>query len=190
MAATSDAVGLLEALTIPETLDLRVGIDEWQDTADLVVDRNVIIVGSGTMNIYAALLNHVFEPLHFAMPPDGRSTEPIIAGGLRNQTHFGLHADGSHDSGFIMLAKSIFNLDKSIVWIAGITGMATQAALASLKDLLTGYIAIDDRAIGYVVSPRTPRGLGPGISEYYRKWRISEYKIVHQVDADGNELIT
>lgn len=187
-AATSDAVVLIEALTGINRLDLQVGIDEWPDTADLVTDRNVIIVGSGTINLYASIVNHVVEPLHFNMTKDFRTTDPIIAGGSCNKTHFGLLTDGQRDSGLIVISKSIFNLDKTIIWIGGITGMATQSVLTFFRDLLADKVKVDDRAIGCVIGPYTSQHYSVDISEYNKKWRISNYRIVHQVDSHGHEL--
>ncbi|QUY40410.1 caspase, EACC1-associated type [Acaryochloris marina] len=186
-AATSDTVGLIEALSKINKLDLKVGIDEWQDTADLVTDRNVIVVGSGTINLYAALLNHVIEPLKFSMTPDGRCTEPVVAGGSNNKTYFGSHSNDHPHAGFVIISKSIFNLDNNVIWIGGITGMATQAALSFFTDLLSGdFDFIKDRAIGCVVEPRKIHR--NDVSEYYKKWRIHSSQIIHQVDVDGNEL--
>lgn len=183
-AATSDAVGLMEALAVLQHKDLRVGIDEWYDTADLVANRNVIIVGSGATNLYALVLNDVFEPLHF-VKSEGRTSDQIVAGS-KHIKYFGRHATLPEDSGLILMSRSVFNLEKMIVWIAGNTGMGTQAAAIFLKDLIKGQVNIDDRAVGCVVGASVPKGVNAIISDYFRKWRLSEYKLLYWIDAGGN----
>jgi hypothetical protein len=188
-AATSDAVGMMEALAVLQAHDLRVGIDEWQDTADLATTRDIIIVGSGASNLYALVLNDIFKPLHF-VGSHGHVWDQIVAGYDKDKEFFGRHHASipSKDSGLMIISKSVFNPSKYIVWIAGITGMGTQAVASFFKDLLRGRIPINDSAIGCVVNPAVKTGVKAVVGDYYRKWRISDYEVIYQVDRDGKKL--
>lgn len=137
------------------------------------------------LHIYALVLNDLFEPLHF-IKSDGRALDQIVAGSKDTRMLFGRHATPPENSGLIIMSKSVFNLDKTIIWIAGITGMGTQAVTAFFKNLLRGQAHIDDRAIGCVIGPVVKTGVNADISQYYRKWRISDYEGLCWVDQDGN----
>lgn len=196
-ASTSDTVGLTEALSLMKVDGLSVGIDEWQDTADLVADNHVVLVGSGATNMYSLVLNDVFRPMRFYRTTErsgfqhGRSLDTIVATAADGtETFYGRHAEANEDAGLMIMAKSAFNLDRTMLFVAGITGMGTQAVFNLLKDIAVGRARLHDQAIGCIISPRVPESNrdGSDISEYYRKWRISDYEILHQIDHDGNKL--
>ncbi|MBI5634482.1 MAG: adenylate/guanylate cyclase domain-containing protein [Nitrospirae bacterium] len=196
-AATSDTIGLMEALSLLRVENLKMGIDEWQDTADLVVDNHVIIVGSGATNMYALVVNDVFKHMRFYRAKErdrdrsGRSLDTILVTNRDGkETFFGRHARGNEDAGLLVMARSAFNLNKVMVLIAGITGMGTQAAFNLFKDIALGRANINECAIGCVVSPNVKSSLRDvvDIQDYYRKWRISDYSVLHQIDREGNSL--
>ena len=134
-AATSDAVGIIELMAaLDGHRQVRVGIDEWDDTADVAADRNVVLIGSGIVNVYAFALNDIFYPAHF-VKTDGRVSNQIVVTWNEGDKHFGPHASGSKDSGLVIVSKSPFNLDRHMIWISGITGMGTQAIFSLVKYL-------------------------------------------------------
>ncbi|MBN1460118.1 MAG: toll/interleukin-1 receptor domain-containing protein [Armatimonadetes bacterium] len=189
-AATSDAVGMMEAMSMRGEDNLRVGIDEWEDTADLVAARNVLFVGSGATNTYGLVLNDLLTPIHFVVA-EGRPMDCITASSRNgDRVHFGPHTgDGvrkGHDlsdcAGLLIGARSVFNPERTMLWAAGINGMGTQAVAGLLKDLLQGRVRLPDAAIGCVVVPAVP---GKDLKEYYRRLRVSKYQILHMVDAEG-----
>ncbi|MFN7939125.1 MAG: hypothetical protein U0R19_37725 [Bryobacteraceae bacterium] len=195
-AATSDTVGLMEALSLLRIERLRVGIDEWQDTADLL-DDHVILVGSGATNMYSLVLNDVFGPMRFYRAREkmgdqfGRSLDSIVVCAPNGKEIFyGRHAEANEDAGLMIMAKSAFRLDRTMVLLAGITGMGTQAVFNLFKDIALGHANLHPKAIGCIVSPKAKHGVGESqdIAEYYRKWRISGYEVLHQIDRDGCAL--
>jgi hypothetical protein len=83
---------------------------------------------------------------------------------------------------------NIFNPRSALIWAAGINGMATQAVAALLKDLVTGRRELPESVIGWVVVPQVSAQDSSSLKEYYRRLRISRYRIVHAVDVDGNPV--
>ncbi|MBM4432844.1 MAG: hypothetical protein FJ025_02445 [Chloroflexi bacterium] len=198
-AATSDAVGMMEVLAaLGSNREVRVGIDHWEDTADVVSDRNVIIIGSGTANIYAFALNDIIHPVHFVKTRD-RVLDQIVATSKEGELYFGPHASPPKDAGLIIISKNPFNLERTLLWIAGITGIGTQAVANLLRDLIldTGSTLMREdipdstQPIACVAGPDI-RGVGNdwGISDYYKRLRILDYKIAWMVDRSGNMIQT
>ena len=192
-AATSDAVGLIEAMMkIEAKLDVEVGIDEWEDTADLTLDRNVLIVGSGAVNLYAYVLNDLFYPVKFRKE-DGILDEVIKARSSNEREIKFSKNSPPRDSGLIIISKSPFNLKKSLLWIAGNTGMGTSAAANFMKDLIVDAESVlsnlkkapkSGPPIACVVGAKT-RQPGDDLSHYYKRLRILDYNIHWMVDRNG-----
>jgi hypothetical protein len=150
-----------------------------------VVPRNIIIVGSGATNLYALVLNDIFKPIHF-IKSQGRALDQIVAGTGNDKKYFGRHALPPDNPGLIILSKSAFNPAKIIIWMAGVSGMGTQAVTTFFRDLLKGQVSIDDQAIGCVVAPRVPDQAD--IADYYGRWRLSDYELIYLVDRNGKRL--
>src|SRR5207244_3969452 len=71
LAATSDAVGLIEVFAaLQATPGMLAGIDEWTDCEDLAAQKNVVILGSPVVNVYAYAVNTV-TPAGFVKELDG-----------------------------------------------------------------------------------------------------------------------
>ena len=105
-AATSDAIGMIEVMAaLRANPEVRAGIDEWEDTADLVSDRNILIIGSGIANIYAFSLNDIFHPVHFAKT-GGRVFDQIVATSNEEQLYFGPHGIPPKDCGLVIISKA------------------------------------------------------------------------------------
>jgi len=193
-AATSDAVGIMEVMAvIKSNPEVRVGIAEWEDTADLVSDRNILLVGSSIVNIYAYALNDLLFPVHFAKA-EGQVFDLIIATSKEGTEYFGPHGIPPRDSAIVITSRSPFNREKALLWVAGITGMGTQAATRLVWDLVRDPVILSqkiearlDNPIACVVAPYIPEGLWE-ISDYYKRWRILDYKILWAVDKDGNSI--
>ena len=197
-AATSDAIGLLEAMAAAKSnTHVEVAIDRWPDTADLVADRHIIVVGSGVVNAYAFTINNIMHPLRF-VKSDGKVLPQVLAHSKNGTTSFGANAEDERDAGFVLVSKNPFSPTKAAVWIAGTSGTATQAAALLFKHLVIDAraclyrIGIDDRSphpIGCVVVPVVDLDasrLRP--QEYSRRWRIRGYEAVWAVDSSGDQL--
>jgi hypothetical protein len=196
-AATSDAVGLLEALAAARSnTNAKVAIDRWSDTADLVADRHIIVVGSGAVNAYAFTINHIMHPLKF-LKSDGKILHQLLATSDNGTTSFGTNAEDDRDAGFVLVSRSPFSPTKAAVWVAGTHGTATQAAALLFKDLVIDAgsclyrIGIDQspHSIGCVVVPVVDLDasrLHP--QEYSHRWRIRGYEVVWAVDSSGHQL--
>lgn len=195
-AATSDAIGILELMSNLNNKDVVAGIDRWEDTADLAYDRNIILVGSGIVNTYAFVINDMIEPAHF-VKTGGRIFDQIVVRSSKNKIkYFGPHTRSPKDCGLVGICCNPFNIDKKLLWIAGITGMGTQAAAKFVLDLSTKASTKDilkDKAensnishpILAIVSPSIP-GSPVKISEYYKRWRIQDYRILWMADKENN----
>lgn len=197
-AATSDAVGMMEVMAVLRSNpEVRVGIDEWEDTGDLVSDHNILIIGSGIVNIYAFALNDIFYPAHFAKT-GGKIFDQIVATSNKEQLYFGPHSIPPRDCGLVIISKSPFNLEKTLLWVAGITGMGTQATARFVWELIRDPKETLKRKIGgglndpiaCVVGACVPEGPeGPWeIRNYYKRWRIFDYRILWAVDQRGEPV--
>ena len=189
-ASTSDAMAVTELICASRThRDVIVGIDEWEDTQDYVADRNVIVVGSGITNIYSYIFNDLIKPLKFTRDPVvGNITELIIANERRYQ--FGNHAlfvDDRH-SGLLVLCNNPFNVEKKMLWIAGVTGIATSASARLAKDFLKlggkvipadAAIQINWRVVGGKSPPNSPS------SSFWARWRVEGYHMRWMTDVQG-----
>jgi hypothetical protein len=196
-AATSDAVVLLEAMAAARSnTNVKVAIDRWSDTADLVTDRHIIIVGSGAVNAYAFTINNIMHPLRF-LRSDGKILYQLLATSDSGTTSFGTNAEDERDAGFVLVSKSPFSPTKAAIWVAGTHDTATQAAVLLFKDLVIDAgsclyrIRIDQspHPIGCVVVPVVDLDasrLRP--QEYSRRWRIRGYEAVWAVDSSGHQL--
>lgn len=198
-AATSDAVGIMEVMGLLQSNEnINAGIAVWEDTADLVSDSNVVVVGSSIVNIYAFALNDLILPLHFVKNSSNNQIyDQIVATSKTGSMHFGPHSKSPspRDSALVIITKSPFNVvERSLLWVAGITGMGTQVASRFIWDLIKDPAILNQKLgghlinpIGCVVAPNIPLGLWD-ISDYYRRWRVLDYKILWAVDKDGNSL--
>jgi class 3 adenylate cyclase len=194
-AATSDAIGPMEILAaMHANADVIAGIDRWADTADVAGERSLLIVGSGTVNSYAFAFNDLVRPVRFARA-DGRVVDKIVVQSTQGRVTYGPHAAPPADCGFVALFRSPVNPERHAVWVAGITGMGTQAAARFAFDLISDADATirkrlgstDFNPIACVVGATTPSG-STDISGYYRHWRITEYALVVGIDSEGRAL--
>jgi hypothetical protein len=191
-AATSDAVAVTELIHASRTnRDVIVGIDEWEDIQNHVAERNIIVIGSGITNIYAYVFNDLIEPLKFARDSKILNImELIIANDRRYQ--FGHHAlfVDEMNSGLLVICNNPFNVEKKMLWIAGITGMATSAAARLARELLrSGGNALPrdtpcNHPIACVVGTQLPPNAPT--SHFSGRWRIEGYNLQWMIDTDGN----
>lgn len=198
-AATSDAVGIIEAVAaLKSNHGVRAAIDMWADTADLVSNHHIVLVGSGLVNAYSFALNDVMANLKFAKQK-GKVFNQIIAksNGKENEKVISFATQRTGDAGFVAISKNPFDPYRSLTWVAGVSGMATQAAALLFKDLVVDpgdclhKLRIDKNAspIGCVVAP-TASGMedDPNVSDYYQKWRIMRYRLLWAVDHEGSRI--
>lgn len=197
-AATSDAVGMMEVMAVLRSnLEVRVGIDEWEDTGDLVSDHNILIIGSGIVNIHAFALNDILYPVHF-VKAKGRIFHQIVATLNEEQLYFGPRGIPPRDCGLVIISKSPFNLERTLLWVAGITGMGTQAAARFVWELIRDPKETLRRRIGEsmsnpiacILAADVPEGPHEGLweSSYYKRWRILDYKILWALDQRGESI--
>lgn len=194
-AATSDAVGAIEILSATRAnMAVTAGIDRWADTADVACDRSLLLVGSGIVNTYAFAFNDLVRPVRFSKA-EGRIVDRIVVETAEGKTLYGPHANPPKDCGLIVLFRSPVNPHTHAVWIAGITGMGTQAAARFALDLVSDADATvrerlgsgDFNPIACVVGATTPSG-SSDISDYYRRWRIADYVLVVGIDRQGRAI--
>jgi len=198
VGATSDAVGVMEAMAaLPSNRDVRVAVDVWPGTGDLVsTRRNVILVGSGHVNAYAFAINDITPHLRF-VKSEGRMFGQLAMASRDGETRLGPYTGDERDAGFVSVSRSPFNAYQSLIWVAGINGRATQAAALLLKDLALdakGCLASiglgGSSPIGCVVVPRIEPMSGdraPG-EPPYTKWWIKRYRPIWAVDDLGRSL--
>jgi hypothetical protein len=177
-APTSDVVVCQDLIRLAEKYGyFQMAIDEWKETKEYVSTTNIVIVGSGVVNTYAYSIND-FLPLRFDR---SRATQQIVdaictKGGLRYGHHDKL--DSSH-CGLVIFSKSPFNLKKRMLWVAGITGLATAAAALCAKTLVesgNSVLKSFKHPIGCVVVPKLPFGVSP--DQYRGGQSIRHCKIV------------
>lgn len=185
-APTSDAVGVLEITAAMQASPRIVaGLDEWVDTGDLAPVSNLVVIGSPVVNIYAHAINAVV-PVQFVVHDGG-----FLRIRVREKRGYKLfpstveHSHANPHFGLVLLTASPLNPKRSLLWIAGITGMATQAAARLVRDLILNCTqTLADRFPPHsastnmaVVAPDW--GAGREAEHYlFGGWRVSEYKVV------------
>lgn len=199
IAATSDAVGIVEIFAaLQSSSTMLAAIDEWVDTEDLATQKNIVIVGSPVVNVYAYAVNTV-TPAGFKQEPDGLLRIRVSdTSGERYFPKTVEHSSFDRHYGLVMLTRNPINPKHHMLWIAGISGMATQAAARFARDLVlnpaqrlsvagdhllspaahttsgTEYSSSKEYSIA-VVAPHWERGWQA--DDYQGKWRVKGYRI-------------
>ncbi len=183
-AATSDAVGILEVFAALQSApSVSAGIDEWVDSGDLAAQTNIVVVGSPAVNLFAYAINQV-TPVGFVQNDYGplRIRVENLGKCYFYPGDFS-HSDFDKHYGFVYLTRNPINPDFHLLWIAGISGMATQASARFVCDLVTNPNAALDKIrcsnkesnIGIIV-PKWLEGYKP--EEYQGMWRVNDYTAV------------
>jgi hypothetical protein len=195
-AATSDAVGPIETLAAAgASANVVATVDQWEDTQDEAAQKHIVVIGSAVVNVYAYAFNRMEGlPVRFESPL-GTAVDIVASGedGKRTFPPGGRHAVQSRHYGLVLLCRSPVNPDNCLIWVAGITGMATQAAARFVRDMVVenpeGVIrrraqgAFAD-PIACVVSPAPPEGVS-ALPQYLGRWRIADYQIEWMADREG-----
>jgi hypothetical protein len=180
-AATSDAVGAIEVFAaIASSHDVFAAIDEWDDTVDIAAQGDIVIVGSPAVNLFAFAVNRVlrggFEestdrPMRIRV--DSREST------LRFPASYH-HGDDDTHYGLVLIDRNPINPEHRLLWIGGLTGMATQAASRLAKDLASQPKSVfpdeDNFPTAVVVRPHWKDGYDS--AQYQGRWRVSGYEIV------------
>ncbi len=172
--------------------NVTTSIDEWDTTLNEIFNRNVILVGSGIVNRFSLEFNDIVDSVRFVKIGDK------IIGEIRtfDGRSFGRGMHGRHYS-LVACFKNPYNIDYHVLWIAGITGLATNVAAAFVKDILMTNVdtVLSDKAkdwknklmeppVACVLESAVPGGLDP--NELYRRWKVTDYKIKWMADSKGN----
>jgi hypothetical protein len=194
-ATTSDAVGILEALAcLAPSSGVIAAIDEWADTLDVAHQLNLVVVGSPTVNLYAHAINATL-PAGFIEGPDRplQLRVAVDSGDAKRFPERIEHSSSDRNYGLVMTTHSPLNPDKQLLWIAGISGMGTQAAARFVRDLIRQpdntieqvereaqrSTNSDESQPANVVIVKPSFGAGFNVNHYIEGgWRITGYKIV------------
>jgi hypothetical protein len=182
VAATSDAVGIIEIFAaLQSSPDISAGIDEWVDCEDLAANRNIVIIGSPAVNVYAYAAN-IVTPAGFIQ----RANEPLrirIRDGGNERLFPPMIEHSSYEKHFalVLLTYNPINPKYHLFWIAGISGMATQAAAHFVRDLVLnstntlGSLRTDAADIlnAAVIAPKWQSGWQD--KDYQGTWRVADY---------------
>jgi hypothetical protein len=185
-SSTSDAIGILDIMAaLASASQIASGIDEWVDTGDLAAQANIVIVGSPANNIYAYAANTIslagFEyqpgvPVRIRVPEDGR---------IRFFPEGTVYSELDRCIGLVLLTRNPLNPQYHMLWIAGITGIATQAAARFVRDLvLNPNSTLDKWNSGKNLKPNAavimPRWREGYEMQHYHdgRWRVTDYTMV------------
>jgi hypothetical protein len=137
-AATSDGVaafecafGIHDIVTAAraDTSELRTKciVDEWlTPNEDTLRNTNLIVIGSGEVNLAALFLNGLVPGFHYGQElwDLGTMGDVLICGGQRLRRSPGGNTKLCHAGGIILL-KNPWNLKLRLLWVSGLTGLAT-----------------------------------------------------------------
>jgi len=204
-AATSDAVGAVECVSaLPANSDVVGAVDEWEDTQDLAFKRSVVIIGSPATNLYAHTVNQYMRPARFdasntSLLVYGPGSDEVVARYPKEE-----HSPRTRHYGLVLLCRNPFgpgtlgsgpeesDPPRWLLWVAGITGMATQVAARFARDIVAASdpdVFLKERGLR---GQETPIGVivraspeGPWqADEYHRRWRIAGYEVEQWVLRD------
>jgi hypothetical protein len=181
-AATSDAIGAIEVFAaIASSSGVFAAIDEWDDTVDLATQHDLVIVGSPAVNLFAYAVNRVLNA-GFEESEDRPMRVRITSGGQKLLFPSSYeHGVDDPDYGIVAIDRSPINPQQRVLWIAGLSGMATQAAAQLTRDLVMNPTSVlSESEAGYpsvaVVKPKWRPGYGS--ADYQGRWRVSGYEVV------------
>jgi hypothetical protein len=193
LAATSDAVGVIEVFAaLQSSYNVLAAIDQWVDTQDLATQKNIVIVGSTVVNVYAYAVNTV-TPAGFVHEESGllRIRVPGPSGDCLFPKTV-QHSSFDRHYGLVSITRSPINPKYHMLWVAGISGMATQAVARFVRDLVlnptqalnaAGIPSSKDYSIA-VVAPNWQRGWQA--DDYQGTWRVRDYRVVWFGPKDGD----
>jgi hypothetical protein len=188
-AATSDAIAAIEICAqISPNANIVAAIDEWEDASDLASQRDILLIGSGICNTYAFALNDLVTPVRFDKH-EGRVHGQIVALDGSTKVRFGSRANAGRHCALIVTMVNPFAPNKRLVWVAGITGRATQAAMTLMADIVRrGRDALTNsglppqfKPVACVVRARGANGL-----EEPPRGRVARYEMLWAADASGD----
>lgn len=153
-AATSDAIGVIEMCAhLPTNAGITAAVDAWQDASDLAGQRDLLLVGSGICNTYAFVVNDLMTPARFDKH-DGKVFGQIVVLQGDTKLRFGSRANAGRHCALVMTVANPFAPDRCMLWVAGITGRGTQAAMTFVSDLLkNGAQILQQRGLTYGFAP-------------------------------------
>lgn len=203
IAATSDGVaacnvlsGALRSPALTQLLTTEAIVDEWIRPDDpRVCESNLVIFGSGEVNLAALFLNGLVNDFFYGDDND----KPILnsMGNTLNVGNDTLQRSGPSTTdiknfGAVLLLKNPWNPEFRLLWISGLTGVATTAGSSlvqnSWKALKPDELKQGKRAIGLVFEKE-----GAKIVPHFwlvpqgRKachWEKAERSDVEDVEAD------
>lgn len=186
-APTSDAVGIIEVMAaLSQSPEIVAGVDEWVDTSDLAAQRDVVVVGSPVVNLFALAVNKVLPCAGFTVDHSGLMRIRVRENGRdRYFPEGGGHSELDSSFALVVLTHNPMNPKHQLLWVAGITGMGTQAAACFVRDLvLSPKTTLDrvkdrgrDKPTIAVIRPKWQAGYD---KEHYVRgqWRVSEYEVI------------
>ena len=186
-APTSDAVGIIEILAASQS-STRVcaGIDEWVDTCDLASQMNLVVIGSPVVNVYSYAINNVLK-CGFELEKNGLLRIRVVENGsLKFFPEKVEHAEVDRHYGLVYLSRNPINPKYFLLWIAGISGMATQACARFVRDIVLNATrtlgVLRERfqvseANAAVIVPRAEGGWE--LNDYLQGiWRVTNYDVI------------
>ncbi len=192
-ASISDDIWVTDLLASLNRIDnIIASIDEWDTTLNEIFNRNILLIGSGIVNKYSLEFNDIIDFVKFVRIGDK------VIGEIRtfDGQSFGRGMHGRH-YGLVACFKNPYNIDYYALWIAGITGLATNVAASFVKDIIINNIdhifkdkakdwdkKLNDYPVACVLEAAAPGDLDP--DELYRRWKVTDYKIKWMVDPEGN----
>lgn len=160
MAATSDVVaGLSSVVNLLRTTDAAGGqvdfnavVDEWPQTPGFAHRRNLLVIGTGEVNVIGTFLHGLVHDFYFGereWPP-----HPTSLGTQFDVDSHTFHRDpggGRIDHlGGVFLLKNPWALHRNILWVAGLTGRATFAGCHQLAAHWSDHRDSAERSIGVI----------------------------------------
>jgi len=113
----------------------------------------LLLVGSGICNTYAFVVNDLMTPAGFDKH-DGKVSGEIVVQQGKTRLRFGSRAHAGRHCALVMTVANPFAPDRCMLWVAGITGRGTQAAMTFVSDLLkNGASILQRRGLTYGFAP-------------------------------------
>lgn len=146
-------VGLLQQSGLQlEQLDFEAQLDEWPTVAQQADRRHLVIVGTGEVNIFATFL-HLLVQEFFCGDCEWPPNSPSLGDKFKVIDKFytrNPYGSKINHYGAVLLLKNPWNPDFRLLWIAGLTGLASSAGCSQVASNWEQYRTQAKKAIGVV----------------------------------------
>lgn len=167
-AASSDGAAGSELLlgllsgpgVVPAGLDYRFLVDEWPETADQVEGSDLLVIGTDEVNVVAAFVSSLLAV--DVVQVRGLADSLVYFTDMQPAQVARASAAGDPvHPGALLLLKNPWDLQRRVLWVAGLTGRATADGARLVRSFAGGNRGLAQGCVGVIYRADRDRGNPP-----------------------------